>query len=289
MYASGPVVVGVDGSPESRAAVDLAGWEAHRRRSPLYLVQAAADPQRARERLEGHAWRLHDRYPELCTTTTVGPGDPGTVLVDRSRTAALVVVGARGLGSFHSMLPGSVAVHLARHSQAPVVLVRRPVWYATRARSGVVVWIAASGKMFEEGKTINLAIVLRDSGEVAGSMGLVLTPQHDKAEIDYWIGVPYWNRGYATEAHGTDLTAVCAWTPGPGDPHGAADRLLGSALGGWPDKYPQVELFRRIEPDRNPLRAVLEAAADADLVVCGDGPVAAGLVEHAETSVAVVR
>ena len=63
-------------------------------------------------------------------------------------------------------------------------------------------WIATSGKMFEEGKTINLAIVLRDSGEVAGSMGLVLTPQHDKAEIGYWIGVPYWNRGYATEAAG---------------------------------------------------------------------------------------
>ena len=249
MYASGPVVVGEDGSPESRAAVDLAGWEAHRRRSPLYLVQAAADPQRARERLEGHAWRLHDRYPELCTTTTVGPGDPGTVLVDRSRTAALVVVGARGLGSFHSMLPGSVAVHLARHSQAPVVLVRRPVWYATRARSGVVVWI----------------------DESAGTSSAVEFAYDEAA------------------AHGTDLTAVCAWTPGPGDPHGAADRLLGSALGGWPYKYPQVELFRRIEPDRNPLRAVLVAAADADLVVCGDGPVAAGLVEHAETSVAVVR
>lgn len=61
-------------------------------------------------------------------------------------------------------------------------------------------WIASNEKMFEEGKMINLAIVVRDTGEVAGSIGLVLTPQHDKAEIGYWIGVPYWNRGYATEA-----------------------------------------------------------------------------------------
>ena len=44
-----PVVVGVDGSPESRSAVDLAGWEAHRRGLPLYLVEVAADPRRARE------------------------------------------------------------------------------------------------------------------------------------------------------------------------------------------------------------------------------------------------
>lgn len=63
-----------------------------------------------------------------------------------------------------------------------------------------VEWIASNEKAFEEGKMINLAIVVRETGEVAGSMGLVLTPQHDKAEIGYWIGVPYWNRGYATEA-----------------------------------------------------------------------------------------
>jgi len=61
-------------------------------------------------------------------------------------------------------------------------------------------WIAANEKSFEEGKTINLGIFVRDTGEVAGSIGLVLKPEHDKAEIGYWIGVPYWGRGYATEA-----------------------------------------------------------------------------------------
>jgi len=47
---------------------------------------------------------------------------------------------------------------------------------------------------------INLAIVIRESGEIAGTIGLMMKPEHDKAEIGYWIGVPYWNCGYATEA-----------------------------------------------------------------------------------------
>jgi len=61
-------------------------------------------------------------------------------------------------------------------------------------------WIAQCEKAFEEGKALNFAIVVRETGELAGSVGLVLKPDHDKAEIGYWIGVPYWNRGYATEA-----------------------------------------------------------------------------------------
>lgn len=61
-------------------------------------------------------------------------------------------------------------------------------------------WIASNEKAFEEGRIINFAIVVRETGELAGSIGLVMTPQHDKAEIGYWVGVPYWNRGYATEA-----------------------------------------------------------------------------------------
>jgi len=61
-------------------------------------------------------------------------------------------------------------------------------------------WIATNEKAFEEGRMINLAIVIRETGEIAGSIGLVMKPEHDKAEIGYWIGVPYWNRGYATEA-----------------------------------------------------------------------------------------
>ena len=47
---------------------------------------------------------------------------------------------------------------------------------------------------------INFVITLRESGELAGAMGLIVNRDHARAEIGYWIGVPYWNRGYATEA-----------------------------------------------------------------------------------------
>jgi ribosomal-protein-alanine N-acetyltransferase len=43
------------------------------------------------------------------------------------------------------------------------------------------------------------AIVSRDS-EVMGAIGLHIERFHQRAEIGYWLGVPYWGRGYATEA-----------------------------------------------------------------------------------------
>lgn len=39
-----------------------------------------------------------------------------------------------------------------------------------------------------------------DDGQLAGSIGLRLTPDFDRAEVGYWLGVDFWGRGYATEA-----------------------------------------------------------------------------------------
>jgi ribosomal-protein-alanine N-acetyltransferase len=44
------------------------------------------------------------------------------------------------------------------------------------------------------------AIAPRAGGEVMGAIGLHADRQHERAEIGYWIGVPYWGNGYATEA-----------------------------------------------------------------------------------------
>ena len=44
------------------------------------------------------------------------------------------------------------------------------------------------------------AIAPRDGGEVMGAIGLHVDQNHDRAEIGYWLGVPYWSRGYVTEA-----------------------------------------------------------------------------------------
>ena len=47
---------------------------------------------------------------------------------------------------------------------------------------------------------LTFAITLRHTGELVGAMGLVISREHDRAEIGYWIAVEHWNRGYATEA-----------------------------------------------------------------------------------------
>ena len=44
------------------------------------------------------------------------------------------------------------------------------------------------------------AITLRDGGDVIGAIGLEAHPERGRGEIGYWVGVPYWNRGYVTEA-----------------------------------------------------------------------------------------
>ncbi len=51
-----------------------------------------------------------------------------------------------------------------------------------------------------DANSVTFAITVRESGALAGAMGLVINPAHERAEIGYWIAVPYWNRGYATEA-----------------------------------------------------------------------------------------
>ena len=58
-------------------------------------------------------------------------------------------------------------------------------------------WIAMQPSLFEKDELHNFAIVA--DGELAGSIGLMMKPDRI-AEIGYWIGVPYWGRGYASEA-----------------------------------------------------------------------------------------
>ena len=45
-----------------------------------------------------------------------------------------------------------------------------------------------------------LAITLRRDGRQIGGIGLTVDAQHQHAELGYWLGVPYWGKGYATEA-----------------------------------------------------------------------------------------
>ena len=61
-------------------------------------------------------------------------------------------------------------------------------------------WIGTHEAGYENGTSATFAIVLRDSGNLIGAIGLQMDRSANKAELGYWVGRPYWNFGYATEA-----------------------------------------------------------------------------------------
>jgi len=66
-------------------------------------------------------------------------------------------------------------------------------------------WIAMQQGQFATAAGVTWAITLRDTATVIGAIGLQFAPPHRRAELGYWIGVPHWNLGYATEAARTVL------------------------------------------------------------------------------------
>ncbi|MEM9080373.1 MAG: GNAT family N-acetyltransferase [Verrucomicrobiota bacterium] len=61
-------------------------------------------------------------------------------------------------------------------------------------------WISTHEEQFESGEDLIFAICEKRSGELMGSMGLHPKPDQLRSEVGYWLGVPFWGKGYATEA-----------------------------------------------------------------------------------------
>jgi len=61
-------------------------------------------------------------------------------------------------------------------------------------------FIAATQRDVSISNEWRLAIAIRESDALCGGVGLRLEPDHSRAELGYWIGVPHWGNGYATEA-----------------------------------------------------------------------------------------
>lgn len=65
--------------------------------------------------------------------------------------------------------------------------------------SDAVKWIATHEKLFLSGKGIVYAIVKKGTDELIGTVSL-LQLDNGSGVLGYWLGVPYWGNGYATEA-----------------------------------------------------------------------------------------
>jgi nucleotide-binding universal stress UspA family protein len=141
--AAGPVVVGVDGSPASVAAVEYAYQQAAWRGAGLVAVHAWRWPTSAEpgdilplvydenivemeeigvlaEAVAGCA----EKYPDVAVQQRVVRGRPGPMLAIESRSAQLIVVGSRGHGTLTGLMLGSVSHHVLHHAACPVAIVR---------------------------------------------------------------------------------------------------------------------------------------------------------------------
>ncbi|MCC5033810.1 universal stress protein [Streptomyces sp. WAC 00631] len=136
-----PVVVGVDGSEHSLAALDWAVDEAARHGAALRIVHASlwgayegsesaagtarfAEPLPVEKILGAAEERARKREPRLVVTTEAVPDDPAAALVREGRNASLLVTGSRGRGAISGLLLGSVGLAVAARSDCPVVVVR---------------------------------------------------------------------------------------------------------------------------------------------------------------------
>ena len=144
VWLPGPVVVGVDGSAGSEAAVTFATEASLHRgmsvvavhildESVLALTGSAAGdgaapitlPQQARLLdISPALAQARSEYPAVEMTEVIEAGRASDVLVAAGDDAVLTVVGSRGHGGFRGMLLGSVSRLVIEHVKSPVAVVR---------------------------------------------------------------------------------------------------------------------------------------------------------------------
>lgn len=295
----GPIVVGLDASPESVAAADWAAREAALRGLPVELVQAwpkaPAAAHRIREAEEGEEWgrrvlarmeiELRTRHAGVEVTTAQIPRPPVEVLSAAGHDASMLVLGSRALGGLRGFLLGSVSQAVLARVACPVVLVR--------AGRGVL----------DEHQPGAEGIPTLDTPYWPVALGLGLRrPCDDLLSF-----------AFETAAHrAAPLHAVHAWSPPPGFGHAASplgaaliaqrvtdeEQLLEEALRPWREKYPQVRVVQKAIVG-SAASILLEAVPQAGLVVVGRhdrgsalgihlGPVTHAALHHATCPVAVV-
>ncbi len=285
------ILVGVDGSAASDAAVRWATREAILRDELITLLHVVAPviaswpagPMQAnfaKWQKESARDVIEQARKALCAEVGEAPPPMRTgvlysryshvvpTLIDASKQARMVVAGSRGMGAADPRPMGSVSTGLVHHAHCPVAVIRGEEASAANQNAGILLGIDGS-------------------------------PVSEAATA--------WAFDEASR-HGLPLVALHAWTDVEGFPilemdwrkyESQGEKALTERLVGWQERYPNVHVRPRLEWDQ-PARRLVEESEHARLVVVGShgrggfvgmplGSVGAAVAQSAKAPVVVVR
>lgn len=282
------ILVGVDGSPESDAAVRWAADEARALNVPITLMHAispivmswpiAPVPETILQAEQENAADVIAKARDLLADTADGRGlevrtevlfsTAVAALSDASKDALMVVVGSRGLGAFGRAVLGSVSTGLAHYAHGPVAIIH-----------------TADGQQPDPAAPVVLGIDGSPASEAAVQVAFA---EADRRKVDL-VAVHAWSDLGVFPVIGLDWQEY----------EQRGEEVLGERLAGWREQYPDVTVRRRVVCDK-PARWLLEEAQWAQLVVVGShgrggfsgmllGSVSSAVAQSAHVPVIVVR
>ncbi len=253
------IVVAVDGSPASNAAVCWAARDAAMRNVSLTVVHAVMTPTTTwppvpypdslvvRLEDEGKKAVMHaikiaeDAMPadrKVTITRKLVYSTPALALIKMSDEAEMIVVGSSGRGLLARSVLGSVSSTVVRHANCPVAVIRDEDQLLPDPQHAPVL-VGIDGSQASELAT---AIAFDE----ASRRGVDLMALHA------------WSDVAVLDLAGLDWASVEA----------EAERCLAESLAGWQERYPDVAVHRLLVTDR-PARQLVEKSESAQLVVVG--------------------
>ncbi len=275
------ILVGYDGSPDGRRALDWAVEATRQRRLPLHVLIAGGSGSHLPPEQQGtYAQRIAglEREAEQVVTAALGTGTSTAIsaaaaapaLLQAAEGASMIVLGAQGHGRITGALVGSVSQHVSRHAPCPVVVVRHQ---HTPESTRVVVGVDGSAD-----SSAAVAFAFDHASRTAAALQVV-----------------YGFRPHVLPPGEVGVTAY----RGLVDEIAVGERLLAEVVAGWSEKYPDVQVSSEAVPVP-PARALTDASDRAALVVLGSrgrgafsglllGSVSQDVLHRAHCPVAIVR
>jgi nucleotide-binding universal stress UspA family protein len=285
------ILVGADGSPQSKVAVDWAAREAAMRNLPLSIIHVIQSPpvrmwpeipmpDEVLARIERDGQEILSDARRTAQVATAGSrqilietelisGGVLPTLIDLSKDAEMIVAGCRGTGPINRRLLGSVSRGLIQHAHAPVAVIHdEDPLMAYPAKAPVLVGI--------------------DGSPVSEAATAVAFEEASRRGVDL-IALHVWSDFALYDVPETELPAL----------QRRAEETLSERLAGWQERYPDVHV-RPVVALNRPVHQLLERSEAAQLTVVGShgrggfagmllGSVSLAVAESARMPVLVVR